>query len=674
MSNLPNYGDPGWGTTLNSFLGVSLNSDGTLKTSYVPVTGGVIGGNQIVISTTALGCTNTTGDGALIQAAINAVSLSTGIVLYIDCPVMLNESTGAYGIFWCVGWSRSNVSVVWGPSGVVNRTTTTGCPFFVFGGGNVAGMTQWGYNKFTDQPKTTFTGDGTILLTTAAFSSAGANFLSTDVGNYITINPAGSQVIHARISSYTDSSHVTINTTNTTGSDITNATWYIVRLLATNGVQTKGQNFITMNSSGLASNFVSGDYIYIATGELDSNLTPWPNPDAEFFRVSSVSGAIVYIEGALGKTYGQEYFTTSACVGITQVTSTAFPAPFGCSKVTGLITFNTKFINPKFNTAQTDRNQITWAQAIDCLIENTTMPDGAQCQSGLDTGRDRINYTARRNRFTTYGAGMGYWSQLSSSGDRDNLSQDNVYTAVGFSQQIALHEGGVRSVSRNDRCVGGLTSAGAGFGLWDIRSRCYDFLVDNPSGGGGFDYGILIDSTSFDPHQSPSGGTGGQIRMRSGAFTVAYARPLLIQSPGVEVSYTDTLTGLNGANPGSGAGISPVSPVLNQYENLTFSTVTHTFNYVPENATILRVTLITTTGFSGGSSPSIEVGISGTPARYVSLTALPSSAGVTNLTMNVGTGTPTLVSRQAPTVTITGSPTAGACLIFLEYTIMGGSS
>src|SRR6202034_198419 len=115
--------------------------------------------------------------------------------------------------------------------------------------------------------------------------------------NYITINQSGS-AIHARISAYTNSSTVTINTTNGTGANLTNVTWYIVRPWATSGTQTKGQNYIMMANSTLAANFVAGDYIYIATGEMNSGVTASPNPEAECFRVASVSGATVYIEGA----------------------------------------------------------------------------------------------------------------------------------------------------------------------------------------------------------------------------------------------------------------------------------------------------------------------------------------------------------------------------------------
>lgn len=857
------------------------------------------------ISTTALGCTNTTGDGALIQAAINAVPLTAPVHVMIDCPVMLNESNydpNSNGVKWAVGWARDNVTIEWAPGGVVNRTTTTGCPFFVSGAGKPSGITSWFENKFTDQglvqvctdanmtstllattsaaaaaqgtytltlgaggtatgtftgtaPTTgavitsggtgvvsgtllvgtvggsTFTTTGSGSVTTAgtcyvsttisvnalsstitsgtsivfattsgpvtvvasATASSGATsisvttlqgalgsgnqgysaasctlttasstpFKSTDVGTTILLPGANSGGVNltSTIIAYNSSSSVTLlnpartsvsgNTlsvnrpflfttptllmTLSSGASIgatslsvtslpanINANQYVtfstvngpitavtsasasagattVSIYALGGsiltgtsgytalAPTKGAVTISLAAPGSTTQpngldphttFSAGDYVYIFTGQLDAAsqgpYAIWPTGDAECFRILSVTddgsgttasngNVILTLEGALGKSYAQEYFSSSAISGPTTTTSTSYPAMFGAVKVTGLITFNTTFINPNFNTAQTDRNQISHWQTW-----NTRIFDGQSVgPAGLHTGRDNTyKYLLRNNvRVTGTGGGMGYGWVLAASGDRDCYSEDNYLQGDSTTQFIHIHEGGVRCRSVRDTVIanGGIATAS---GLWDVAARQYDFQIIDPIGSGTYQYGINVDSYSTG---------GGIIRAHGGAFSGTISTDAYNIGPtGVQLDIADSAVGV--AKSGSNGSASAATPIYTISATVTssLSGTARTVGTIPQNALITGIQFITTTAWAGGTSPSISLGIASATARYCAAQTSINTQGINNITPLVGTGTPVFPSRQTVIATVVkGGSTSGSTTIVVSYSIIG---
>ena len=96
----------------------------------------------------------------------------------------------------------------------------------------------------------------------------------------------------------------------------------------------------------------------------------------------------------------------------------------------------------------------------------------------------------------------------------------------------------------------------------------------------------------------------------------------------------------------------------------------NTICYLPAGALVIGAMIITTTGYSGGTSPTLTLSIGGT-AYSAALTA-PAAAGVTSfvvattgapLAKNVGT------TDVAVTCAIGGTPAAGAGTIVIEYTV-----
>ena len=91
---------------------------------------------------------------------------------------------------------------------------------------------------------------------------------------------------------------------------------------------------------------------------------------------------------------------------------------------------------------------------------------------------------------------------------------------------------------------------------------------------------------------------------------------------------------------------------------------------LPAGALITSMQIITTTGFSGGTSPTITLSIGGV-AVTSALTA-PAAAGVTAFTVAT-TGAPLVVNVGATdallTYTIAGTPTGGAGTIVVAYVV-----
>lgn len=91
---------------------------------------------------------------------------------------------------------------------------------------------------------------------------------------------------------------------------------------------------------------------------------------------------------------------------------------------------------------------------------------------------------------------------------------------------------------------------------------------------------------------------------------------------------------------------------------------------LPAGSLILGIAIITTTGYSGGTSPTLTVSVGGT-AYSTALTA-PAAAGMTSFTVAT-TGAPIAANTglldTAVTVAIGGAPTGGAGIIVVEYTV-----
>lgn len=111
--------------------------------------------------------------------------------------------------------------------------------------------------------------------------------------------------------------------------------------------------------------------------------------------------------------------------------------------------------------------------------------------------------------------------------------------------------------------------------------------------------------------------------------------------------------------------------VANVSQNAAIGTAaSNTLFYLPAGSMILGAMIITTTGYSGGTSPTLTLSVGGT--AYSSALTAPAAAGVTSFTVattgaplaaNVGT------SDVAVTCAVDGAPTGGAGVIVVQYAV-----
>lgn len=94
------------------------------------------------------------------------------------------------------------------------------------------------------------------------------------------------------------------------------------------GSYTSGDQALTLATASEASNFSAGDWLYIRTGQLDTDGID--NPDAEYVRVQSVSSGTITLEWPLEKDYAQENYPTGH-------SSAGSPAPYGVTNATSVV-------------------------------------------------------------------------------------------------------------------------------------------------------------------------------------------------------------------------------------------------------------------------------------------------------------------------------------------------
>lgn len=123
-----------------------------------------------------------------------------------------------------------------------------------------------------------------------------------------------------------------------------------------------------------AADFTVGDLVYIRTGNtIDTGAGGDAQPDAEFNRVTGISGAVLSLERPLLKNYPQEYYADATLTGPTTTGSTAYPAVWGIANVEDSTLDGFAAIGLHFECHATHiGNCISTIQVIDPIIRNCT--------------------------------------------------------------------------------------------------------------------------------------------------------------------------------------------------------------------------------------------------------------------------------------------------------------
>lgn len=103
---------------------------------------------------------------------------------------------------------------------------------------------------------------------------------------------------------------------------------------------------------------------------------------------------------------------------------------------------------------------------------------------------------------------------------------------------------------------------------------------------------------------------------------------------------------------------------------ITFTTATATSTTsLPAGARVNRVDLVMSTGFSGGTSPDLTVGVSASASKFLSSADHGGSAGVAIAGTTIKLESVNQSTAAQVVVTITGTPTSGAGEVIVYYEI-----